>query len=197
MAAGHLGQMVTYKAGNRLVPGIPFAIDNGCVTMRDGMPVTDPDWSEDRWLRCLDRYAGVPGCLFAVVPDWVGDAERTNQRWAAYHGAVRNRGYRAAYVTQNGCTSIPASAGAVFVGGDNQWKDGLDALDLTRQAQARGLWCHMGRVNTPARAARCAREGYDSVDGTLLAFGPDINLPRLHRMLRRAAEPTLPMETTP
>src|SRR5262245_34739545 len=124
MTRGLIGQMITPKSGNRHVPGVTFALDNGVVTLVDSRPVTDPDWSETRWLAMLDRYQHTPGCLFAVVPDVVGDADATNERWARYHGAVRNRGYRAAYVTQNGCRSIPASAGAVFVGGDDNWKLG-------------------------------------------------------------------------
>lgn len=191
MTNGHLGQMITPKSGNRLTPGVTFALDNGIVKMVNGMPVTDPNWSETDWLAMLDRYQSVPGCLFAAVPDFVGDADETNRRWARYHGAVRNRGYRCAYVTQNGCRSIPASAGAVFVGGDDTWKDGPDALRLTRQARRDGLWCHMGRVNTRTRLIRAALDGYHSVDGTYLAYGPDTNLPKLARYLRRAAEPTL------
>lgn len=195
MAHGLIGQMITPKAGNRLVPGVTFALDNGCVRLEGARPVTDPDWSEERWIAMLDRYRGVPGCLFAVVPDVVGDARATNGRWARYHGAVRNRGYRCAYVTQNGCRSIPASAGAVFVGGNDAWKDGPEALELTQQARQRGLWCHLGRANTLRRIRRSALDGYDSVDGTTLAFGPDRNLPQLVRFLRRAAEPPLPLST--
>lgn len=186
MSAALLGQMITPKSGNRLVPGVTFALDNGVVRLEGGRPVTDPDWSEARWLAMLDRYRGVPGCLFAVVPDVVGDAAATNVRWARYHGAVRNRGYRAAYVTQNGCRSIPASAGAMFVGGDDAWKDGPDARRLAADARRRGMWCHMGRVNTRGRLRRAASEGYDSVDGTKLAFGPDENLPSLLIWLRSA-----------
>jgi hypothetical protein len=183
MADKLIGQMITPKAGNRLVDGAVFAIDNGCVSIVDGRPITDPRWDEDRWLATLDRYQHTSGCLFAVVPDIVSDAAGTNERWARYHGAVRDRGYRAAYVTQNGCESIPASAGAVFVGGDDAWKEGRQARRLTRQAQARGLWCHMGRVNTLGRLRFAALDGYDSVDGTGLAFGPDRNLPQLLRWL--------------
>jgi hypothetical protein len=191
MTNGVIGQLITPNSGNRLTPGAGFALDNGIVKLENGRPVTDPNWSEDRWIAMLDRYQSVPGCLFAAIPDVVGDAEATNERWARYHGTARNRGYRCAYVTQNGCQSIPASAGAVFVGGDDEWKDGSQALALTQQAKAGGLWCHMGRVNTLGRLRRAALDGYDSVDGTYLAYGPDTNLPNLVRYLRRASEPTL------
>lgn len=52
-------------------------------------------------------------------------------------------------------------------------------LERARAAQARGLHCHMGRVNTRGRIRDAAMDGYDSVDGTGLAFGPDRNLPQL------------------
>lgn len=182
MATGLLGQMVTPDAGNRLIGGVPWALDNGCFSDR---------WTEPRWLATLDRYRATPGCLFAVVPDVVADAQATNERWARHHGAARNRGYRCAYVLQNGCQTIPASAGAVFIGGDTAWKLGPEARRLVAEAKTRGLWVHMGRVNSLKRLRYANSLGCDSVDGTFLAFGPDRNLPPLLRWLRLAAEPTL------
>ena len=41
----------------------------------------------------------------------------------------------------------------------------------------------MGRVNSLRRLRLAAADGYDSVDGTFLAFGPDVNLPRLRAWL--------------
>ena len=57
--------------------------------------------------------------------------------------------------------------------------------------QADGRWCHMGRVNSLRRLRLAAQDGYDSVDGTFLAYGPDKNLPRLLTYLRLADQPTL------
>lgn len=182
IAAGEFGQIVQPNAGNRPIPGARWAADNGCFGDR---------WDPHRWEAWLDGLP-VDGCLFAVVPDVVADAEATNRRWARYHGAVRNRGLRAAYVGQNGCTAVPASAGALFLGGDTEWKLGRDARRLAEDAKARGLWLHMGRVNTLRRLRYAAAIGCDSVDGTFLAFGPDRNLPQLRRFLARVrAEPTL------
>ena len=128
------------------------------------------------------RREGPPlGCLAHLC-----NCTATNRRWARYHGAVRNRGFRAAYVIQNGCRSIPASAGAVFIGGDDTFKLGLDAARLVRRAKAAGLWVHMGRVNTLRRLRYAALIGCDSVDGTTLAWGPDRNLPSLLRWIHPA-----------
>lgn len=180
-----LGQMLTYKAGNRLVPGTPFAIDNGRVKLVNGRPVTDPDWCPHRWGTHLDRHMGIDGCLFAVVPDVVCDAEGTDVMWRRWAPAVARRGYRPAYVAQNGCRRIPAGAQVVFLGGDDEFKDGPEGRQVAAAAKADGRWLHVGRVNTKERlhmAARIMRA--DSVDGTALAHGPDQNLAILRRWLR-------------
>lgn len=182
MRAGHLGQMATPFAGNRLEPGVRWALDNGCFSNR---------WTERQWRRTLERHAGTPDCLFAVVPDVVADAEGTDELWARWAPVVRGHGYRPAYVLQNGCRRIPSDAAAVFTGGDTAWKLGASARHLMRAAKARGLWTHMGRVNSLRRLRLAALDGYDSVDGTFLAYGPDVNLPRLLSFLRQANQPSL------
>lgn len=182
MSAGLLGQMATPRQGNKLVPGVRWAFDNGCFS---------DAWDADRWESALARHAGLPGCLFAVVPDVVGDAAATDARWVEYAPVVKRHGYLAAYVTQNGCTAVPDDADAVFTGGDDGWKLGETAQQLVADFKRRGKWAHMGRVNSLRRLRFAAFHGYDSVDGTFITFGPDVNLPRLLRHLRRAAEPTL------
>lgn len=182
MQAGLLGQMVTPLSGNRLEANVPWALDNGCFSDR---------WSEGRWRRSLERHADDPRCLFAVVPDVVANASATDELWERWAPVVHQHGFQAAYVLQNGCETIPANADAVFTGGDTTWKLGGEAQGLIREAKRRGLWCHMGRVNTLRRLRLAAQDGYDSVDGTYLKYGPDINLPRLLRFLRQASEPTL------
>lgn len=182
MRAGLLGQMVTPLSGNKVEPGAAWALDNSCFSNR---------WSEASWLRTLVRHSGTPGCLFAVVPDVVADATATDELWARWAPVVRGHGYHAAYVLQNGCEDIPEDAEAVFTGGDTPWKLGESARQLVAVARSRGLWCHMGRVNSLRRLRLAAQDGYHSVDGTFLKFGPDRNLPRLLSYLRRATEPTL------
>lgn len=178
MTAGLLGQLVTpHRWTSQITPGTAWALDNGCFSSR---------WAEGPWLATLERHAATSGCLFAVVPDVVGDAIATDVRWAVYASAVRDLGYRTAYVTQNGCTGYPSDADAVFTGGDTSWKLGPAAHRLIQQARAEGRWCHMGRVNSRRRLRVAVRDGYDSCDGTFLAFGPDVNLPRLLRNLKDA-----------
>lgn len=180
IAAGRLGQMVTTNAGNRIVPGGRWALDNGCFSRQ---------WTPQRWLATLERHRGRPGCLFAVVPDVVGDAGATDEMWARWWSAPMRLGYHAAYVLQNGARYIPAGAAAVFIGGDTAWKLGPEARHAVDVARRRGCWVHMGRVNSQRRLRYAVRIGCDSVDGTYLAFGPDRNLPRLLGWLRPAQRP--------
>lgn len=180
MRDGLLGQMMNPNVGNRREPGVRIAVDAGTVKIVDKRPVNDPAWNAEKWERYLARMDGAD---FAVVPDWVCDAEKTDARWVEYLPVVLRLGHRPAYVLQNGCTGIPPEAEVVFVGGDDEFKDGPDAAALIAEAKARGLWVHMGRVNTLTRIRRAALRGCDSVDGTTLAWGPDRNLPQLLRWI--------------
>lgn len=185
MSAGLLGQMVTYKAPNRVVDGVQFAIDNGRVKLCAGQPVTDRFWDPDRWTAHLDRHCTTPGCLFAVVPDYICDADRTDELWRDWRHEVTRRAYRPAYVAQDGCRDIPADAQACFLGGSTEWKLGPEARVIAGLAKSRDLWLHMGRVNSGRRYRYAEEIGCDSVDGTFLAFAPHTNLPRLFAWMRR------------
>lgn len=179
MAAGLLGQIVTPPQGSPpLGGGIPWAMDNGCFSEK---------WDPTVWTAALRRHQHTPGCLFATIPDVVADARATNEWWARWHGTARNLGYRCAYVLQDGCESVPASASAVFVGGSTEWKLGPQARVLVAKAKAEERWVHMGRVNSLRRIRYAADIGCDSADGTYLAFGPDVNLPRLLSWMHPAA----------
>lgn len=174
MANGELGQMVTPDAGNRITPGVRWALDNGCFNSR---------WTFDRWSLALDRHQDVPGCLWAVVPDVVGRADLTDEMWSMYWSAPKRRGYDLAYVAQNGCRRIPLGARALFIGGSTGWKLSAVARRVVSEAHQRNMWVHMGRVNSLRRLRYAADIGCHSVDGTYLAFGPDINLARLRSWL--------------
>lgn len=159
------------------------ALDNGCVSVINGAPVPNPSWTPDRWRRWLDRMPRA-GCLFAVVPDVVGDAEATLRCWEKYESVVAGMGFPRAFVLQNGQErhAVPP-AEAVFIGGDTAWKLGHMAAFLTLQAQHSGQHVHMGRANSLKRLRRAAEMHCDSADGTFLKFAPKINGPRLAAFL--------------
>lgn len=159
-----------------------IALDNGCFSKK---------WSADTWKAWLSRQTVDP--LFAVVPDVVGDSYLTRQLWDQYCPVVCGLGYRAAFVLQDGATEVPwEECGAVFVGGTTEFKLSETARKLVAEAKKRALWVHMGRVNSFRRMQIARDWGCDSVDGTFIRFGPDVNTPRLLRMLNQLhANPSL------
>lgn len=148
-----------------------FAADNGCFSS---------SWNENAWLAWIKQVNNE--ALFAVVPDSVGDWSQTRLRWERYSPIVKNLCFKAAYVLQDGQKSdlVPWSdADAIFVGGSTEWKLSEESRMLIAEAKYRGKWVHMGRVNSLRRMMLARDWGCDSADGTYLAFGPDINVPRL------------------
>lgn len=65
-----------------------------------------------------------------------------------------------------------------------EWKLGAQAYGLAVEAKRRGMWVHMGRVNSFKRLLAAYQRGCDSVDGTFIAMGPDQNLPKVLGWLR-------------
>jgi hypothetical protein len=171
---------VMYQPGMQNQPGplkfVPWGADNACYSQGDRFDAGD--WLE--WLASLRRFR--ERCLFAVAPDVVGDAEATLARSRPYLPTIRQLGFPAAYVTQDGCTSALVPWGecdALFVGGTDGWKLSEASWALCREAKLRGLHVHVGRVNSWRRMKACAVSGVDSVDGTYLLWGPDVNFPKL------------------
>lgn len=171
---GGLGRLVQPRHYPRIRStaraGIPWAADNDCFQGLDG----------PAYLRMLGAIARLPGCLFVVVPDVVGDHDATRAQWDAWRAAVAATELPLAFALQNGANSdgVPwDECAAVFVGGDTEWKLGAAASQLTWEAHERGKWVHMGRVNSRKRWARAAEMLCDSVDGTSFARYRDTHLP--------------------
>jgi hypothetical protein len=165
-----------------MLPFLDFGADNGCFAQGDRFDAGN--WLE--WLAGLRRYR--KRCLFAVAPDVLGDAIGTLACSRPYLATIRQLGYPAAFVTQDGCTSslVPwDDLDALFVGGTDAWKLSESSYALVREAKLRGKKAHMGRVNSLQRLRACAVSLFDSADGTYLKFGPDVNLPKLYDWLDR------------
>lgn len=166
-------------------PGWLWAADNGCFA---------PDkWKAQLWTDWLWSHRSRSGCLFATVPDVVADHEATLARFFEFRPIVAEAGYPVAFVAQNGATveTIPWDfLDCLFIGGDTYWKMGV-AFGLVEAAHERGKWLHVGRVNSNRRY-RAWEPFADSCDGTLLAFGPKTNMPRILDWLGNAErEPTI------
>jgi hypothetical protein len=169
------GFMATlYKSSTRCLGSACWGADTGCYTQPHR-------YSDDEYLRWLDPLPRATN-LFATAPDLVADWAGTIGRSASMLPRIRALGYRAALVAQDGLPPQWVAwdeFDALFVGGTTAYKLSEDAYALVAEAKRRGKWCHMGRVNSLRRLRAAAMGGYDSVDGTFLAFGPDVNLPRL------------------
>ena len=191
-----LGSLLSPRQSTRPVPGIPWAADNDCFSQGDKFsPKTYADW-----LRKCQIYGGK--CLFAVLPDvvyrngnaMVGDPRATLDRSLAALDTLQYLPFRWAFVLQDGagCDDVPWNRiGAVFIGGSTRFKMGAEARELINIAKGKGLWTHMGRVNSWKRFHLAYSWGLDSVDGTYLRFGPDCNWPRLKRWLALNGQGTL------
>lgn len=180
MDAGKLGQIATPLAGNRVEEGRVWCADNNAFGAN--YPGDDVYLG---WLTARQRYAS--SCKFASAPDVVGDAVSTLERSAPMLPRIRSLGFPVALVGQNGLEelSIPWDTfDAFFIGGDDSWKLGPAAAALAGEARSRGKWVHMGRVNSRKRLQYAARIGCHSADGTYIAFGPNINLPKMLRWVQ-------------
>lgn len=176
-----LGWMRTPVMGNRPLPGL-WAGDTGCFSPKGERAFDLVHYL--RWLAGQDRDA----CLFATAPDKLCDPVTTWERSQPVLPRIRELGIRAALVGQDGLQEWDvdwSSCDAFFLGGSTDWKLGTAAARLARAAKLEGKWLHMGRVNSKRRYDYAAELGCDSVDGTFLAFGPSVNLPRLRSWLVR------------
>lgn len=173
----NLGFMRTPNIGNTYRGGV-WAADSGCFNVAT--------YKGDR--AYLDWLSDQPRdeCLFATAPDVVGDHNATVLRSTGWDWTLRALRYQCAFVLQDGATvdTVPWDWDWYFIGGTTEFKLGQAARDLTAEAIKRGKRVHMGRVNSEKRLRYAHHIGCTSADGTLLAFGPDIHLPRIEGWLR-------------
>ena len=189
----NFGVIVTPDSDRSIAPEIPWAADNGCYAAGDRFDL-------DRYLTWLQRPPGdLSRCLFATAPDVLGNASATWERSQPILPMLRELGYRAGYVAQDGFrpTEIDWSAfDVLFIGGTTAWKwaerGGYAAIT---EGKCQSKWVHVGRVNGGPFLRNVAAAGADSADGTTLVFGPDIYWRRVQAWLASLnAQPSLPLE---
>jgi hypothetical protein len=181
----HLGRLVQPRSRNRLddvaASGLWWAADNDCF---QGL---DPD----EYFVMLNAIGQVDTSrlLFVTVPDVVADSHGTLALFRSWLPALRKRGLPAALVAQDGLApeQVPWSElAALFIGGSTRWKEGPAAAALIRAAHDRGVWVHVGRINTERRLRYFDALGIDSFDGTQFSWFAETYIPRwLERLKHR------------
>lgn len=130
-------------------------------------------------LQMLKRWERKPA--WVTLPDVVSDYLKTEELARKWVDVLRGLfGLRPAYVIQDGQTIWNIDWGlvdALFVGGSTEYKLGPDARLLVYAAKSRGLWVHMGRVNSKKRMSYARMIGCDSVDGSSFNMYRDRHLP--------------------
>lgn len=176
-----LGAMMQPGMGNAVqLNWLSWGADNGCFAR--GYDFDPGDWLE--WLAGQRRFR--KSCLFAVAPDVVGDAAATIERSSLYLPTIRQLNFPAALAFQNGLENLDVpwdDFDVAFIGGTTDWKLSQEAFGLIKDAKARGMWVHVGRVNSMSRLQMMHLIGADSCDGTYVKYGPERNLPRVHEWL--------------
>jgi hypothetical protein len=119
------------------------------------------------------------------VPDVVADSVTTLDRWRLWLPILRYYGLPPAFVAQDGqvLNAVPwQEVAALFIGGTTHFKE-VEAAPLIREAKARGLWVHAGRVNTLRRMRLMDALGCDSFDGSIFSKMSDKYVPWMLRGL--------------
>lgn len=137
-------------------------------------------WDEQRYREMLDAIWGLRGCKFVTAPDVVGDAKATLELFETWYDDLNALLQPIALVAQDGLElyKVPwKRIDALFIGGTDKFKLGLNARALIVEARKRGKWVHMGRVNSRIRTRYARIIGCDSIDGTQFSWFRDTKLP--------------------
>lgn len=164
-----------YLEGGALYPWA--GVDNGCFTP-SGQARFDLD--DYLALAVAARETWGDALLFVTAPDVAFDWEKTLKASLPVLPLIRAAlpdAYVAALVLQDGATvqNLPwGEFDALFIGGSTEWKVGEVARQITAEANRRGKWVHMGRVNSGHRLAIAHSMGVGSVDGTYLLHATEL-----------------------
>jgi len=157
--SGRLGVLIG-PSYYRKPRGMSFALDNDAyINWRNGK-----DFDEKAWVKLLDKVKDrhhPP--MWVLVPDAVGDRQKTLNRWNQYSDFARSYGWPLAFAAQDGMVSsdVPKDADVVFVGGSTSWK-----WSTVKR------WCrdfprvHVGRVGSLEKLWECESLGAESCDGS-------------------------------
>lgn len=142
--------------------GGAYGIDNGSFSR----------FPEEEFKTLLKRQVESKSrCLFVTCPDVVGNGRRTLEIWKHRNRWIDDS-WPIALVLQNGIENFEIPWGelsAVFIGGENPWKESKACEDLVKTAKILKKFIHVGRVNTYDRWKRFQMMGADTCDGSGVA----------------------------
>lgn len=145
---------------------IPWAADNFAFSGFDAV----------KFMRRLEAWQEWRDtCLWVAVPDVVGNAAATWERFEEWANPISTMGYPLALVAQDGLENMEVQwerFSALFIGGSTAWKLSGVCAEIIKQAQLQGKWVHMGRVNSARRLNYAMSLRCDSVDGSGYAAIP-------------------------
>lgn len=175
-----IGLMIGPHRGWR-VPWCDFAADNNVYANR-----LDPGWwfrdGQTRWYRMVEKISNLDRRpRFVVVPDVVADWSLTVEMAEVYAPHLRRFDLPFAIALQDGADfeeALRFDPAAVFVGGSTAWKWGNVGRIVDFFAD-RGIWIHVGRVNSTKRILLCRSYGVSSCDGSGFVRFKARMLPRL------------------
>lgn len=118
----------------------------------------------------LETHGRDPLCEAIIAPDIVGGGMESLALSLSWLPRLLTYGPRVYIPVQPGVDprqldGVIGDRVAVFVGGDDAWKEETAAF-WARFAHERGALCHVGRVNTLRRLVICQAAGVDSIDGS-------------------------------
>tara|TARA_R100000951_G_scaffold22085_1_gene18339 strand:- start:3240 stop:3881 length:642 start_codon:yes stop_codon:yes gene_type:complete len=124
-------------------------------------------------------------CLFAAVPDKIGNHKETLMMWEEYQQIAD--GYKKAFVVQDGFDGWPSNADALFVGGSTEFKDSYECDQIVLSALSNNMHVHIGRVNTFDRFYHFHKLGANTCDGSGISMYDHmlVKLYRLYKMAER------------
>ena len=185
------GRLITPRNGNsiELLAGSSrtWAADNDCFQRLD----VDAYWRMIVRISKVDRER----LMWVAVPDVVGDAQATVNRWVEWFPQLEYLDLPTAFVGQDGLEDIADQIpwdemSCFFVGGSTEWKLSEASERFCREAKTRGKLVHFGRVNTRCRIRDVLMmvPMVDSIDGTTYSRWPDKYLPLGLGWIRQAKQ---------
>jgi hypothetical protein len=143
--------------------GFAYALDNGAWTAHQ----RGESFDELAFERAYARLGAAAD--FVIAPDVVADATASLELTRAWLPRLVDARLVLVSVQDGMCADdVDGLVGprvGIFMGGSTEWKL-ANLVRWGRWCRARGLYYHVGRVNTVRRIRLCAEAGADSFDGS-------------------------------